>query len=139
MKHQTVEKRKRVSQEFSEYAKDYVLNPATNQLEELETLKNIQAKIDSYVDCALERALEKFLPKIVEESDDVVDSYSDSVQDLASLGEAMETAEYYRTALNLPDSYGMAQIYEAVDKHAQLLKQKLSESQKKKEDKKDDE
>lgn len=114
-------------QEFSEFEDDYVLNPDTNELEKLPIQKNIQAKIDSYLECALEKALERFLPQNVSEVDDVREDYSKSVEDLGSLGAAMEAAEEYRERFNLPDNYSLSDIYDFVDKHAKELKVKLSE------------
>lgn len=137
MKYRTFETREKKSQEFTPYRDDYLLNSSTNELEKLPIPKNVQEKIDSYVECALERALERFLPSNVTDVDDVAD-YTQKVEDLSILGEAMEVAEGYRDELGLPDNYSIAQIYEAVDARAKELKGKLSEIGKKKEDKKDE-
>lgn len=132
------EKQKPAAQSFSEYKKDYVLNSATNELEELPNPVNIQAKIDSYLECALDRVLDRFTPNVVESSDMVREDFQNSVDDLASLGEAMEIAEEWRDRLELPASYSMAQIYAAVDERAQKLKKNLSDFGKKSEAKKDE-
>lgn len=127
------EKAKPAAQSFSEYKKDYVLNSATNELEVLPNPVNIQAKIDSYLECALDRVLERLTPKVVEERDTIQEDFQNSVDDLASLGEAMEVAEEWRDRLELPASYNMAQIYAAVDERAQKLKKSLSDFGKKSE------
>lgn len=126
LKYRTVNKFKSADtvQEFTPYVKDYVLNPQTNELEELPVPKNVQDYIQSFVDCALERFKEKYLPQNVQESDLVAD-YASSVSDLSSLAEAMETAEYYREKFSLPDDYSMADIYQFVDKQANSLKAQL--------------
>lgn len=118
---------------FSEYKKDYILNEATNELEELPNMINIQKKIESYIDCALNNALERLGLNVVEETDEVLEHYQNSVDDLATLAESMEIAEQWRDELKLPESYSIAQIYEAVDKRAKELKQKLSTATEKKE------
>lgn len=127
------EKEKPAPQSFSEYKKDYVLNSATNELEVLPNPVNIQAKIDSYLECALDRVLERLTPNVVEERDTIQEDFQNSVDDLASLGEAMEVAEEWRDRLDLPASYNMAQIYAAVDERAQKLKKSLSDFGKKSE------
>ncbi|QXN75022.1 hypothetical protein [Microvirus mar7] len=125
--------REAAAQTFSPYRDKFILNPDNNELEKLPTPENLQEIIDSYLECALERALEKFLPKNVVESEEVADDYTAHVADLASFADAMDVAEEYRERLGLPDSYSMAQIYEAVDKEAKQLKLKLdSLTQKKK-------
>lgn len=114
-------------QEFTPEQTDYVLNPATNLLEEKPIPRNVQSYIESYMDTCLERVLEKFLPKNVIEDDKNVADYTQRCDDLAAIGEAMEIAEDYREKFGLPDTYSMADIYEAVDKSAQSLKAKLGE------------
>lgn len=115
------------AQSFTPYEKDYILNPATNELEEKEVPKNVQEYIQSYVDTCLEKALEKFLPsdKVSEDNDHIVD-YSETVQDLAVLGDAMELAEDYREKYGLPDTYSAKQIYDFVNQRAQSLKSSIS-------------
>lgn len=127
LKYDTVEKKRKLkhSQEFSETVDDYILNSQSNQLEKLPVPKNIQAEIQSYIDCALERALERFLPKVVSE-DDAVQDYSDCVDILASLGEAMELAEEYREKFNLSPSASLSEIYSRVDKEAQEIKSRIA-------------
>lgn len=114
------------SQTFSEYVKDYVLNPGTNELEELEIPKNIQAKIDSYLNTCLEATLERFMPKVVAE-DDVPMDYTTAAEDLAVVGDAMERAEEYRERFNLPDSMSYKEIYDFIGSQAAELKKKLGE------------
>lgn len=118
-------------QSFSETVPDYVLNPATNELERKEFDKNIQDKIQSYVDCALQVALDKLLPDKVTEQDDVAVRYNDSLVDLASVAAGIETAEHYRELLNLPDNYTISQIYAAVDAHSKDLRLRLEKFNKK--------
>lgn len=127
MKYDTFDskKKKEFKQEFSEFIKNYIYNPDTKLLEELPTLKNIQAEIQSYLDCALERALEKFLPNVVSEVDDISEDFNNTALDLATMAEAMETAEQYRDMLNIPATATLSDIYSAMDKHAQELKLKL--------------
>ena len=125
------------SQTFSEYVKDYVLNPGTNELEELEVPKNIQAKIDSYLDTCLEAALERFMPKVVAEEDTIVD-YTAAAEDLSVIGDAMDRAEEYREKFNLPDSMSYMEIYSFIGTQAAELKRKLGDLNKNKEVKKDE-
>lgn len=132
------QKSKPAPTKFSEYKDEYILNPSTNELEKLPTKVNIQQKIESYLDCALERALERLMPNVVGESEEVGENYQNSLQDLASLGEAMEVAEEWRDKLGLPDTFSMAQIYEAVDKQSKSLKAKLDSFNKPVDDKKED-
>lgn len=113
------------SQSFTEEVKDYILDPVSNELQELPIPKNIQQYIQSFVGSCLERTLERFLPSNVEESNDTYADYTERVEDLSRLGEAMELAEEYREVFHLPDNATMAQIFAAVDKNAQELKSKL--------------
>lgn len=125
-------------QSFTEFEKDYLLNPVSNELEEKPIPKNVQEYINSFIECALERALERFLPKDVEDVDDVAE-YSQHVEDLAVLGEAMELSEMYREKLGLSDKLSMAQIFAKVDEEAQALKVKLAQASKKEEVKNNEE
>lgn len=120
------------SQTFSEYVKDYVLNPGTNELEELEVPKNIQAKIDSYVNTALESALERFMPKVVGDDNTSID-YTAAAEDLAVVGDAMDRAEEYREKFNLPDTMTYKEIYDFIGTQAADLKKKLGEMNNRKE------
>lgn len=117
-------------QSFTPDEKDYILNPATNELEEKPIPKNVQDYINSHIETCLERVLERFLPQQHSEEDNTIADYTQRVDDLASIGEAMELAEEYRDKFGLPDNYTMSQIYEAVDKSAKSLKDKLSEANK---------
>lgn len=120
-----------VQQSFSDTIPDYVLNPQTNELEELEVPKNVQVFIQSYIDCALERALERYLPKETDNMEpDPREEYETAVADLAVLGEAMEQAEFYRERFGLSNRASIADIYAEVDKQAQLLKVKIAENNK---------
>lgn len=121
------------AQEFTSEVKDYVLNPVTNELEELEIPKNVQEYIQSFVNVALDRALERFMPKDVQESDVVCD-YAQASTDLSVLAESLEVAEAYREKLGLPDTYSIAQIYEAVDVEAKRLKGEIDKIHKKESD-----
>lgn len=112
-------------QTFSQTVPDYILNSSTNELERKEFDKNVQDKIQSYVDTALCVALDKLLPDKVDERDDVATRYDESLVDLASLADGIETAEHYRELLNLPDNYSVSQIYDAVGKHSKQLRSKL--------------
>lgn len=125
------QKKRPAPTEFSEYKDDYVLNTATNELEKLPTQVNIQKKIDSYLECALDRVLDRLMPNVVDSTEEVQEQYQNSLQDLASLGDAMEVAEQWRDELQLPDNYSIAQIYDAVGKRSRELKSKLGEFEKK--------
>lgn len=119
-----------VKQQFSEEVPDYVLNPDTNELEELSIPKNVQKYIDSYIDCALERILERAMPSEDSQQTDPVEEYTGAVQDLALLGEAMEQAEFYREKFGLSNYATIAEIYGRVDEQAKLLKQQIAEKNK---------
>lgn len=123
--------KKRHGQSFDEEIDDYILNTSSNELEKLPNKKNIQDIIQSYVDTCLERSLEKFLPNVISEDDDIVHDYDVHVSDLAVLADAMDAAETYREKLGLKPGSSLAEIYEAVDKEAVLLKQKLNEKKEK--------
>lgn len=111
-------------QSFSNMVPDYILSDKTGELERSPVDKDIQAYIDSYIDTALERALRRFsVPNAVE--DNAVADYTQSIDDLASLADAIEVAEDYRDKLHLPDSASISDIYAAVDKRAQELKVKI--------------
>lgn len=128
LKYKTIETRVKSSQSFSEEVPDYILDEHTNELQKSPIFKNIQDFITSHIDTALERALERFtVPNAIEE--DIVNDYTERVNDLSVLGDAIETAERYRDLLKLPDSYSIAQIYDAVDKSSQELKLRLKEVQ----------
>lgn len=125
LKYKTVNSsRKKYTQTFTPEVEQYVLNPANNELEVLPVKKNIDDYIQSHIETCLERALERFLPK-VQDDDNVVADYTSRVDDLASLGEAMEIAEGYREQFGLSDKASIADIYAAVDKSAKDLKAKL--------------
>lgn len=121
-----------VSQSFSEEKDCYILNSQTNELELLPTKKNIQELITSSMESCLERALEKFLPKEVIE-DKLYNDYTQKVDDLSAIGEAIEVAEEYRERFGLSDNMSLSDIYSYVDKQAQSLKSKLDELNKSKE------
>lgn len=125
-KYLTAETRKIVQQEFSEEVPDYVLSARTNELQVSSISKNIQDYINSHIDTALERALQRFtVPNVIDE--DVVEDYTKKTDDLSSMAEAMEIAEYYRDAFNLPVTASISDIYAAVDKKASELKLKIKE------------
>lgn len=128
VKYDTVDSKvkKPTSQSFSDYKDDYILNPATNELEKTEIPKNIQAYIDSFVECALDRALQRFLPDNVVEDKVSYADYTQKIDDLSIIGQSMELAESYRDKYNLPDNYSFAQIYEFVDKQASEIKSKIA-------------
>lgn len=123
-KYKTVDTVKAKEQSFSEEVKDYILDPVTNELEEKPIPKNVQDYIQSFIECALERALQRFLPENVIEDNSVSD-YTQKVDDLSSIGAAMEIAEDYRDKYNLPDNYSISDIYAFVDKQAKDIKDKL--------------
>lgn len=127
-------------QSISEEVVDYVLNPDTNRLEELEVKKNLQKDIQSYIDCALERALERFhvsSEQPDESRESLVEGYSAVNQDLSVLADAMEVAEQYRDEFGLPDTASLSDIYGEVDRQAKLWKNRLSSFNKAKEENKD--
>lgn len=126
-------------QSFTPYEPQYVLNPVTNNLEAVPGPgRNVQEKIQSYVACALESALERFLPKDVQDDDTVVADYTQRMDDLGLIGEAMEVAEDYRERYNLPDNYSARQIYEFVQKQANDLKGQLTDTVKRSKKEKND-
>lgn len=133
LKYRNVDTCEKASQSFSECIKDYILNTATNELEELPIPKNVQDKIQSFIGTSLELALEKFLPKSRSydeycndlssvPTDVIADVYQERVEDMASIAESMELAEKYRADFGLPDTASYADIYAAIDKKAQELK-----------------
>lgn len=137
MKYRNVDTRSNEKQSFSDYIKDYILNTATNELEELPIPKNVQDKIQSFIGTSLEFALEKFLPKARSydeycsdltsvPTDVIADVYQSRVEDMAALAESMEVAEKYRSEFGLSDTASYAEIYAAIDKRAQELKSKLN-------------
>lgn len=137
LKYRNVDTRSNEKQSFSEIIKDYILNTATNELEELPIPKNVQDKIQSFIGSSLEMALEKFLPKPHSYDDycnelnsvptDVIaDVYQNRVESMAAIAESMELAEKYRSEFGLPDTATYTEIYAAIDKHAQELKAKLN-------------
>lgn len=115
---------KRVGQKFSNTVTDYILDPATNELQESPIPKDVQAKIESYIDVALDRALERFLPKNVQDVDGVMD-YTQHSQDLSVMGEAFEVAEEYRERYNLDSNMSVADIYKFVEEQADKMKNDL--------------
>lgn len=121
-----VQQRKPVGQTFSEYVDDYILNSETNELEKLKNPRNLQAEIQSHIDCALERAFEKFLPKVESVDDSIVADYTQRTEDLAVLGQAIDTAEYYRDKYELGDDVSVADIYKYVDTQAKALKDSIN-------------
>lgn len=120
------------SQSFTEEIKDYVLNPQTNELEEVELPKNVQTAIQSYIDSALERALERYLYDQDSAEEDPEEMYVQAVRDLSVLGEAMESAEYYRERYGLDGFASLADIYAKVDEEAQSCKKKINQIEEKK-------
>lgn len=132
MKYKTVESKvgEDYNQKFTDYVDDYILNPQTNELEKLKVPKNIQKYIDSYIDSALNCALEKFLP-VEKVEDNVVADYTEKVDDLASIGEAMEVAEQYREKYHLDDKMSIGDIYKFISKQADDIKTKLGNLNKK--------
>lgn len=139
MKYKTFDDSRKIKgQPFTPYRDAYVLNTATNELDKLPVPKNVQEYVQSFVECALERAFERFLPRVERDDDSVIADYTQRVEDLAALGEAMDIAEDYRERFNLPDSMSIADIYSRVDKEAHKLKERLSELGKKKEVEKDE-
>lgn len=127
-------------QEFKETIPDYVLDTSTNELVRLEQDKNVQTRIQSLVESCLERALERFLAQEAPADPEILrEDYSQKVDDLATIGAAMEAAEEYRERFNLPDTASYADIYAAVDKEAQRVKAELEKINKPKEEAKKDE
>lgn len=137
LKYRTVDTRINEKQSFSDFIKDYILNTATNELEELPIPKNVQDKIQSFIGTSLEFALEKFLPKVKNydeycndlcsvPTEVIADVYQSRVEDMASIAESMELAEKYRQDFGLPDTATYADIYAAIDKKARELKESLN-------------
>lgn len=126
-KYLTVDTRSKTKQVFSEEVPDYVLSERTNELELSPIPKNIQDYINSHIETALERALERFSVPNAIEQEDVFNDYTQRVDDLSSIGEAIELAETYRDRYHLPDTYSISDIYSFVDKQAKDLGLKLKE------------
>lgn len=123
------------AQTFSRTVPDYILDPASNELNRSPIDKDIQAYIDSHIDVALDKALEKFLPKVVE-SDEVA-NYTSHSQDLAVMGEAFEVAENYRDMYNLDPNMSVADVYKYVGEQADKMKNDLLKYNQKSEVQKD--
>lgn len=130
--------REKFQQTFTPYRDDYLLNKVTNELEKKPIPVNVQEYIDSHIESALERALERFMPQNVEESDDVAD-YTERIEDLSSMAEAMDLAEDYRDRYNLPDDMSVKDIYAFVAQSAKELRERIVNKSKVKEDKVDEE
>lgn len=139
LKYKTVDTRFNEKQSFSETIKDYILNTATNELEELPVPKNVQDRIQSFIGTSLELALEKFLPKARSydeycndlssvPTEVIADVYQERVEDMAAIAESMELAESYRESFGLPDTASYSDIYAAIDKKAQELKAGLNKA-----------
>ena len=130
VKYKTVDTNREIfhSQTFTPYRDNYVLDTATNELEKLPNPENVQESIQSYIDTSLQAALEKYLPNIGKqqiEEDDLIADYTESRNDLAAIGDAMELAEEYRDKFNLPDTMSIADIYQHIGKYSEDLKNKM--------------
>lgn len=137
IKYRTAEKaqvEKRVGQSFSNTVTDYILDPATNELEQSPVPKDVQAQIESYKDVALDRTLERFLPDRVVDDNDHIADYTQKVQDLAVIADAIDLAEEYRTQYNLDPNMSVKDIYKFVNQKSDELKKTLLNQNKPSED-----
>lgn len=124
----------RVGQKFSNTVTDYILDPATNELEVSPVPKDVQAQIESYKDVALDRTLERFLPDQVVDDNDHIADYTQKVQDLAVIADAMDLAEEYRERYNLDPNMSVSDIYKFVNQKSYELKKTLLNQNKPSED-----
>lgn len=126
----TKESKEPVSQSFTPYQDQYVLDPATNELVKLEVQRNVQKYIESFADCALECVMDKFLNVQSVDNDNIIETYNQRRVDLADLGAFMELAEEYREKYEMPLTASVSEIYARIDKESQDLKLQLGEKMK---------
>lgn len=127
-------------QTFSEERTDYILNKATNLLEESPLKVNIQKEIQSHVESCLEFVLEALNnpESYVIEGDNVqpVDSVAERMQmneDLAYAGDIFDMAEEYREKFGLSADMSVQDIFAHVQKYSDEMGKRLQEQGKIKE------
>lgn len=121
-------------QTFSEERTDYILNNATNILEESPLKVNVQKEIQSHVESCLEFVLEALNnpDSYVKDGDNVqlVDSVAERMQmneDLAYAGDIFDMAEEYREKFGLSADMSVQDIFGYVQKYSDDMGKRLQE------------
>lgn len=121
-------------QTFSEERTDYILNKATNLLEESPLKVNVQKEIQSHVESCLEFVLETLNnpESYVKDSDNVtvVDSVAERNamnEDLAYAGDVFDMAEEYRERFGLSADMSVQDIFAYVKKYSEDMSKRLQE------------
>lgn len=121
-------------QTFSEERKDYILNKATNLLEESPLKVNVQKEIQSHVESCLEFVLEALSnpESYVKDGNNVqlVDSVAERMQmneDLAYAGDIFDMAEDYRERFGLSADMSVQDIFAHVQKYSDEMGKRLEE------------
>lgn len=136
IKLKTVERpaRRMAVQTFSEERTDYILNKATNLLEESPLKVNVQKEIQSHVESCLEFVLEALNnpESYVKDADNVkvVDSVAERNamnEDLAYAGDIFDLAEEYRERFGLSADMSVQDIFAHVQKYSDEMGKRLQE------------
>ncbi|AXH73509.1 MAG: hypothetical protein [Microviridae sp.] len=121
-------------QTFSEERTDYILNKATNLLEESPLKVNVQKEIQSHVESCLEFVLEALNnpESYVKDGDNVkvVDSVAERNamnEDLAYAGDIFDMAEEYRERFGLSADMSVQDIFAHVKKYSEDMSKRLQE------------
>lgn len=121
-------------QTFSEERTDYILNKATNLLEESPLKVNVQKEIQSHVESCLEFVLEALNnpESYVQDGDNVkvVDSVAERNamnEDLAYAGDIFDLAEEYRERFGLSADMSVQDIFAHVQKYSDEMGKRLQE------------
>lgn len=124
-----------IKQSFTEFEDSYVLDPSSNEIVKLPDKKNVQVVIQSYHSSALDRLLERYVTTEVAEGSkqDLVDRFERTTLDLASMADALSAAEEYKEQLGLAPDTSLDDVYKAMENQSALLKQRISEFDKRKE------
>lgn len=126
------EKDKEVGQTFDKYRKNYVLNEATNELEETDELTDIQALIDSERPSCLEETLKRLLPDELKRELGKRSLYGECdllADKLDRLSDAMDMAcnmaERIRVELKLGDDLSVDEVYEKAEDYLDNLQKEV--------------
>lgn len=121
-------------QTFSEERTDYILNKATNLLEESPLKVNVQKEIQSHVESCLEFVLEALNnPESYFKDGDnvkVIDSVAERNamnEDLAYAGDVFDMAEEYRERFGLSADMSVQDIFAHVKKYSEDMGKRLEE------------
>ena len=121
-------------QTFSEERTDYILNKATNLLEESPLKVNVQKEIQSHVQTCLEFVLEALNnpESYVKDGNNIqlVDSVAERMQmneDLAYAGDIFDMAEEYREKFGLSADMSVQDIFAHVKKYSEDMEKRLQE------------